>query len=856
MKNAEEGDYQALSDFDQVFALQPGDKSERTVEILDDPVYEGEEAFSISCTKPDGAPSSENPTVFTVVIEDNDTPPTLTIEALPVNEGDASGQPLSVAKVTVNGETELPITVHYTIQPTPSSGFDSNDYTVETLLKNTLTFEPGEKEKEIPLAIVDDQVVESGDETFSVTLSGPENATIVPTGSNVTVWIRDNDKAQVALVAPTEPVTESSNQAVFTVTIRPPLNRPVTVNYTVSGSEKCTFSSSTTIRANEPSAEIDVPTVPNDVDEDDVECTVTLEPPAGDDVALAQQPEQATVRIQDDDPPTLHVTAENLPRGISLDAQDGQAATLTLPESHEPVPLTLTISDSKKGAVDVQSQLEALDSTSATMTTDYVVITPQMWRLVPGVGQTIQITAKKDDQPEEEPEAFAIVFTTPSDSDPDQPDRLFTLTVQINDAEFTQYQPGDLQGSVALENIADLGSTEEGSVGAWAYGLTSDGQRCTYSTVNSTVVIDDGDSTTEPVQISEAQMPCNVYAVRQYLPDTETPGTLELVYTLRDTEGNPVPPGQVVEVNLNSGAQQVQMWVNDQAIESVPGEPRGLSEGDKQVAIMASQPILDFFTDEAATNNQGQIVVKIQFSDSDDLAWITTLGEAFLTFGAPDGSVEWVRLQPERKNVAIHEYGNSKVGIEYEVNAVQFFNSRAQQHFYGTGENPPFSDFFEGSIYLWVPVEILNITDQPFDQLDMWRLQVRTGNSTEEPASSSGESNEPFFEFNLVQSFFDENSIWYCYGIECFPSVDRTQKKQKEENSFVGVASGSELVCSAGYRGSDTCFDSQSITGLNTEVWGQYRVQVLGIIQSENQGEEQHYFALVRFPVSFEKPSD
>ena len=81
------------------------------------------------------------------------------------------------------------VTEMHDYQVTGGTATSGADY---TLAPGTLTFNPGEKTKTIPIPIVDDALVE-GNESVLVTLSTPGGGLALGTISQTTLWIVDND---------------------------------------------------------------------------------------------------------------------------------------------------------------------------------------------------------------------------------------------------------------------------------------------------------------------------------------------------------------------------------------------------------------------------------------------------------------------------------------------------------------------------------------------------------------------------------------------------------------------------------------------------------------------------------------
>ena len=110
--------------------------------------------------------------------------PTLSIGRWPVGEGAGN----AVFTVTLSEASTDEVTVAYaTADGTAEAGADY------TSTSGTLTFSAGSRTRTISVPVVDD-TTDEGDETFTVTLSTPSNATILDgTGTGT---ITDNDGVQ------------------------------------------------------------------------------------------------------------------------------------------------------------------------------------------------------------------------------------------------------------------------------------------------------------------------------------------------------------------------------------------------------------------------------------------------------------------------------------------------------------------------------------------------------------------------------------------------------------------------------------------------------------------------------------
>lgn len=135
------------------------------VPIVDDPWDELDETFRVTLSNPVGA--FLGPDITTVVIRDNDDPPTISLtlaaQSVPEDGGWAT------MNVTLSSTSSLPITVDFSTFDI--SAVSPDDYTGTT---GTLTFNPGDLLQSVQVWIVNDPLFEP-DETFRFNLSNPIN---------------------------------------------------------------------------------------------------------------------------------------------------------------------------------------------------------------------------------------------------------------------------------------------------------------------------------------------------------------------------------------------------------------------------------------------------------------------------------------------------------------------------------------------------------------------------------------------------------------------------------------------------------------------------------------------------------
>ena len=111
--------------------------------------------------------------------------------------------------VTLTPASELTVTVRFDTADGTATGFDQNRRPVDYLPENrTLTFEPMQTQKSVRVLVLTDYLHED-DETFTVTLSEPSNATLGTAMGTVTIV--DDDPLGVSLSATTVTVQEGGS---------------------------------------------------------------------------------------------------------------------------------------------------------------------------------------------------------------------------------------------------------------------------------------------------------------------------------------------------------------------------------------------------------------------------------------------------------------------------------------------------------------------------------------------------------------------------------------------------------------------------------------------------------------------
>ncbi|MGG6266473.1 Calx-beta domain-containing protein [Leptolyngbya sp. AN03gr2] len=192
------------------------------VSVKGDRLFEVNEQFQIELSNPIGAILRDDQKLVTGTIVDNDTAPTITIEAASEQSEGTTPYTFTVRLSEASGR---PVTVDYeTIAGTALAG---EDFTAST---GTITFAPGETSQTIQIAIADNAIRESN-ESFSVRLSNPIDATI--TTDSAIATIVDNDAIPtVSITNVSQAEGNSGNTAFqFEVTLSNASDEEIVLNY-------------------------------------------------------------------------------------------------------------------------------------------------------------------------------------------------------------------------------------------------------------------------------------------------------------------------------------------------------------------------------------------------------------------------------------------------------------------------------------------------------------------------------------------------------------------------------------------------------------------------------------------------
>jgi CSLREA domain-containing protein len=315
--------------------FNPGETAKTiSVTVNPDATFEAAETFVVNLLAATNAAILDNQALGTIL---NDDPaplvPTVSAAAASVTEGN-SGTASLVFAVTLDVATVNTVTVQYaTGGGTATAGADY------VPASGTLTFAPGVTSQNVTVAVVGDTLVE-GDETLTLTLSAPSNATLGT--ATATGTIVDDDVAPAVPSISIAPVSVPEGNAgstamTFAVNLSVPTTATVTVNYATSngtataGSDYSATSGTLSFAPGVTLQNIVVPVIGDTAVEGNETFTVTLSSPTNGTLGTAT----ATGTILDDDVapavPSISIAPVSVPEGNAGSTAMTFAVSLSVP---------------------------------------------------------------------------------------------------------------------------------------------------------------------------------------------------------------------------------------------------------------------------------------------------------------------------------------------------------------------------------------------------------------------------------------------------------------------------------------------------------------------------------------------
>ena len=358
------------------------------VPTANDTIDEADETFRLTLSSPTNATLADATATGTITDDDDAT--------LSVN--DVSGSEGGTLTFTVTLSVASEDTVGVTWTATAGGVSDTADTgDLAGSLTGTLTFSPGDISKTFTVSTAEDTTDEAA-ETFTVTLSGPTNATLGDgTGTGT---ITDDDGAPSLSVA--DAAAAEGSDVSFTVTLSAASGKTVTVSYDTSRpggttAEAADFTAQTnrtlTIPAGSTTGTIAVPTANDTIDEADETFRLTLSSPTNATLADAT----ATGTITDDDDATLSVN----------DVSGSEGGTLTF---------TVTLSVASEDTVGVTWTATAGGVSDTADTGDLAGSLTGTLSFAPGdISKTFTVSTAEDTT-DEAAETFTVTLSGPTNA--------------------------------------------------------------------------------------------------------------------------------------------------------------------------------------------------------------------------------------------------------------------------------------------------------------------------------------------------------------------------------------------------------------------------------------------------------
>lgn len=320
-----------------VVIFSPGQTSKSfDLPILDDELNETDETIQLALSAPSGATLGALTTAVVTII-DEDLAPVVQFAAPNINSSENSATAL--LSVTLSAPSGQQVTVSYATSN--GSATAGTDYSAAN---GTLTFAPGETNKTITVALLDDNLDEPN-ETVNATLANPTNAALGAPNPATLTLLDDDGPATVRFNAAQAAVSESNAQANVTVNLVGTTATTVTVNYAtadgtaVAGNDYTPQSGILRFAPGASSATFAIPIKNDSIDEDEESIRLLLSNVSNN--AVLGDPATEILLITDNDNPPLvqfakanFDTPENVANGratitVQLNLASGRPVSVT-----------------------------------------------------------------------------------------------------------------------------------------------------------------------------------------------------------------------------------------------------------------------------------------------------------------------------------------------------------------------------------------------------------------------------------------------------------------------------------------------------------------------------------------------
>nr|WP_197999950.1 Calx-beta domain-containing protein [Gimesia alba] len=308
-----------------------------TVPIADNNIVELDETFLINLfnLQANDADVIIGDAQATVTIQ-NDEQAQISISNITVDEN------MSTAVLTVSLDHPVDANVSFDFATSDNSAADITDYLATS---GTLTFTPGMQSIEIPVSLVDSELVEF-DESFLVDLTNIQanGRDVIFANTQAEVTIQDDQQAHLTIDDITVTEDEVTGMALLTVSLDRPVDTTISVDYTTNDqnalntSDYSAISGTLTFTPGEQTKTIMVPLINDpDVVEGNETFVVDLLNLDGNGANVIITENQATVTILDDETATISID------DISIDENDPSGMAVLTVSLDQPVATIVTV---------------------------------------------------------------------------------------------------------------------------------------------------------------------------------------------------------------------------------------------------------------------------------------------------------------------------------------------------------------------------------------------------------------------------------------------------------------------------------------------------------------------------------
>ena len=436
----------------------PGDTTKTfDIPVVADNIDEDAETVNVALTDPTGnATVADGAGVLTIT--DDDGVPSITISSPTVTEGTASNS-TAVFQVQLSAPSSKPITVHAATDPGSGTATAGTDYTTTG---TDLTFAPGVTEQDFSVPVLADSADEPN-ETFTSTLSAPNNNAVLGTPKTGTATIADDDDAAQFAVSDAS-VTEGSagtTNATFTVTKTGSTTQTATVHWATSdGSAKqpgdyTASSGDLSFAPADTTKTFTVPVVGDTTDEPDETFIVTL-----------TNPSNASLS---DDTGTGTITDDDVPAGAPTISVSNATAT-------EGDNATFTFTLSAAAGSDMTVNYSTADGT-AKAPGDYTAVPAGVATITAGqTSKTVDVPTTEDTTTEPQ-ETFTLTVNSATGANVDPAHKTGTATINDDDGAATKAQMTTGAGPGGGPHIQSFVTNSPNPVASFMDGAESTGKR-------------------------------------------------------------------------------------------------------------------------------------------------------------------------------------------------------------------------------------------------------------------------------------------------------------------------------------------------------------------------------------------